>query len=520
MIYRFKFRVHGGRYPGKYSYNVAEGTTQLLDESFRPVAMAGEARYGLTIRAESTSVELLQPGARWNGASANKPVQVRTGHLLTSDGVSVEILDCPAVPQTGREVTQFLDLNLLAGATEVRPAPAPAPAASVTTAQENVPLATFAGQGVAIGATHAYEVPDKVVAPVTLEPATHTVPEAPSRFGIAPLPAGADPACDTDTEAVPEEMLSAIASPAAAAATDYETVHEPVRAIAPPPYGHPPEEEPVETPYSSTDTAPPAAATPDFSATRPARSFLPTEEPMRARENTLRRAAIIACTFVVLICGAHYVGKHFPVEFFEDQEDTTFVATISRPRPKAQKPAPAADARVPASVAEGQQAPSGTVAQLPVEPAPPPAPKAPTAEDLKAFTEAIDAGDMTVVVRMIDNERVSPDFALDPLGRSPFLRAAASGRVTAMQYLLSKKVSTTASDYNGNNALMWAVINGHEKTVKFLLGLGLNPSAKRDDGKDSFTLAREYRQTGVVKILREEAKNNRQSDDRKPASRK
>jgi ankyrin repeat protein len=61
---------------------------------------------------------------------------------------------------------------------------------------------------------------------------------------------------------------------------------------------------------------------------------------------------------------------------------------------------------------------------------------------------------------------------------------------------------------------MWATINGHEKTVRFLLSLGLDPNTKREDGKESFQLAREYRQASVLKVLREHGK----ADSRAPAS--
>ncbi|MGZ3718528.1 MAG: ankyrin repeat domain-containing protein, partial [Bdellovibrionota bacterium] len=270
----------------------------------------------------------------------------------------------------------------------------------------------------------------------------------------------------------------------------------------------------IKTPEPAPALAPEPAPTvaPEPAPRAAPRPLAPSEDPMRKREHTLKKAAMVGAAFSIGIVLANMVAQRYQFDVFEDNTEPFYprVAAV-RPHHNVAPPQEAAPARI---TEPSQRTPASTVLPLPVVAE---TPKGPSPMDLRAFAQAIEEGKLAEVTRLVDSGVVSADFALDDLGRSPFLRAAAAGRITVMQYLISKKVAVAAADYNGNTALMWATINGHEKTVKFLLSIGADPKIKREDGKNSLQLAQQYRQPLVLKLLKSVAAAPAPSA-RKPAS--
>jgi Ankyrin repeats (3 copies) len=466
MIYRLKFRVHGGSHAGKFVYNVRNGATLYLNESFRPSGGGPElAHYCVMVRNGSSTIAVLKAGATWNNQSGGKsPSPLRAGNLLSANGIVVEVLECPAtVVADDREVTKFLDLEAL-----------------------ERQAAIAAGQSVAppLGGHFRDEGVEIVTDQVRMTPSPHytvghaSAPYEPTeaRRPVAATPVPFHPEASTDA---PDRIVVPLSLDPAPAKVD------------------------------EIKPASPRVDAPKFTP-------IPNVDPMKARETTLKRAAAVAVTFAILIYGANRAAQNYQLfELPDDESNNNFSVTLHAVKRPAVLAAPVAQGRVPAS--NTPQA----VLPLPMQPEPPPGPKKPSPEQIKELTQAIEDGKLPLVIHFVDSG-ISPDFALDELGRSPFVRAAAAGRVTVMQYLLTKNVTVTATDFTGTNALMWATINGHEKTVRFLLSLGLDPATKRDDGKDCFRLARDYRQNGVLNALKQyaKAKPTKSADDRKPASRK
>jgi Ankyrin repeats (3 copies) len=190
------------------------------------------------------------------------------------------------------------------------------------------------------------------------------------------------------------------------------------------------------------------------------------------------------------------------------------------PQPLAAAPANPATAVRPPVTSQPAASPANPVVVQPVPIQGRVEPKKVSAAALGAFLKALEEGNLEIVQSSVEREGLSQDFSLDELGRTPFVRAAAFGRLTIMKYLLSKKADLNALDFAGNNALMWAAINGHGKTVEYLLQAGLDPKWRRDDGADALKLAHEYRQKQIEQLLRKVAGGKSAKGDRKPASKK
>lgn len=278
------------------------------------------------------------------------------------------------------------------------------------------------------------------------------------------------------------------------------------REPSPPPFVLP-------SPHASSASAAPASPQPT--------SFDPQQ---RFRRNTFAQAAGLAVGFAFLIFVANRVADRYQFDLFGDQElqIPVVIRKHHRDADVAQPQRPLLD-RGPASINEtaGTATPTEhlpAVRMTGAKDEPAAQGKLADAQKTRELFQAIENDDLVSVHHLIENENLNPDFTLDELGRPPFLRAAAGGHVGILQYLLLKKVAITAVDYSGNNALMWAAINGHEKTARFLMGLGLDPTAKRDDGKNSFILARENRQIAIIKTLSQFL--SRERAERRPASRR
>jgi hypothetical protein len=124
------------------------------------------------------------------------------------------------------------------------------------------------------------------------------------------------------------------------------------------------------------------------------------------------------------------------------------------------------------------------------------------------FFSAIKMGNLEVVKSLIDRKQVDPDFTLDK-GSTPLIVASASGRIKVVDYLLRRRVNINAQDPHGTTALMWAVFKGHRDVAKFLISKGADTKVIRDDGDTAMDIARKWRQTEIVAIL----KNASNQDD-------
>jgi hypothetical protein len=372
VVHRIKFRIHGGQQPGKFVYNVPGEATLFLNPVFRPVRAAEAPSYSLRSSNGQTKITFHQ-SAGWNGKPATAGTyEVRAGHILTTNGITVEILECPELAASrDRENTQFLDLSALA--------------------VEN----------------------------------------------------------SAQIESAPD-FLSTVTPP----------VSEPV---AEPP--------------------------------------LVFRQPLAARKENFKRAALIASAFVGGMILANQLAQRFTFDI-DAPEPIVNIVQVTRPR---------ATRVTPVAVMIAQPGPE--VSQSPpleVYRAPASVPEVATVDEQrgaelaalgKELMNAVEEGNLKKVQNLIDQGGVSPDLTLDDLGRSPFVRAAAAGRVSIMQFLLTKKVAPNAIDFNGNNALMWSAINGHEKTAAYLLTVGIDPAAERHDGSTALKLAKQYRQKAIEGLL-------------------
>ncbi|MFL5814794.1 MAG: ankyrin repeat domain-containing protein [Bdellovibrionia bacterium] len=118
------------------------------------------------------------------------------------------------------------------------------------------------------------------------------------------------------------------------------------------------------------------------------------------------------------------------------------------------------------------------------------------------FFSAIKMGNLEVVKSLIDRKQVDPDFTLDK-GSTPLIVASASGRIKVVDYLLRRRVNINAQDPHGTTALMWAVFKGHRDVAKFLISKGADTKVIRDDGDTAMDIARKWRQTEIVALLKE-----------------
>jgi hypothetical protein len=449
MIYRIKFRIHGGQNPGKFVYNLPAGAELHLSSYFRPVTEIEPSVYSLQVREGRTLITLKDRKASWNGKQASADIfEIRPGHIMTITGITVEILDCPEVKSKNREETQFLDLKALMSP--------PVEAAHLKASQ------ALSEQ------------------PVQMEPVV------PAQFQMDQDP--------PDRVVLPISLIR-------------------------------PEEPERKKPEI-------------FIAKAPAKKLEPEDgdEHIKQRKRNLQKAGAVACFFVLSIFVANQVARRYFILFDEDDFGPVAAQVAELPK-RASAPVPEPESSPSRGLASVEAQPVIPLAEMesPVTtsekpsdlaqaaPASPVAESDPVASSAVAGAEkelmgAIEEGNLKKVTKLIEEQGVSADFTLDELGRSPFLRAAANGRVSIMQYLLTKNVAGHA-DYHGNDALMWASINGHEKTAAFLLSKGFRPDAKREDGKTALTLARNYHQAPIEKLFMA-AKISRGSNSRTPASKK
>ena len=88
------------------------------------------------------------------------------------------------------------------------------------------------------------------------------------------------------------------------------------------------------------------------------------------------------------------------------------------------------------------------------------------------------------------------------LGRTPLLYAAAAGNKELFELLLKDdKVDANVAEEDGWTTIHWASRNGWAEYVKVLIGRGLDPNVKDDDGRTPLDLARLNNITNVIQEL-------------------
>ncbi len=135
------------------------------------------------------------------------------------------------------------------------------------------------------------------------------------------------------------------------------------------------------------------------------------------------------------------------------------------------------------------------------------------------FFSAIKAGNLEVVKSLIDRKQVDADFTLDK-GNTPLIVAAANGRLKVVEDLLRRRVSTNAQDPHGTTALMWAVFKGHRDVAKFLVSKGADTKVIRDDGDTAMDIARKWRRTEIVALLKDASQDDNVTSKKSRSSHK
>jgi len=101
------------------------------------------------------------------------------------------------------------------------------------------------------------------------------------------------------------------------------------------------------------------------------------------------------------------------------------------------------------------------------------------------------------------NIKDSPDLIneKDKLGNTPLLKAAASGHLVAVKFLIANSADVNARDKLSRNALHVASENGHKSVVEFLLSQGVDVNSKDLGEATPLILAVEKGFKSVVRVL-------------------
>jgi hypothetical protein len=152
-----------------------------------------------------------------------------------------------------------------------------------------------------------------------------------------------------------------------------------------------------------------------------------------------------------------------------------------------------------------QAEPVEPVAEVPVQPSPPPAEAKPVAETTKPTTppKAVSAKKGADPARGINSEPPSakvPDISIH--------RAAFDGNIEAVKQYLAAGTDVNAKDEGRGNAtpLHLATVSGHKEIVALLIAEGADVNAKIEAGKlkgqTPLDLAVKYKQTEIADLLR------------------
>lgn len=431
-------------------------------------------------------------------------VVIRTGHLLSVHSNTIEILECPESPADDvEEVTKFIDLRTFdleqkkghsKRSFEVKEAPGVVPKAiEKITKSSKISKRAQVGSAASHSSTSvpiSFNKP--TIAPAEMHGEIERFPNPESNFepvesaSLLPKPVG-------ELDISPKVQVEGPSSKPA--------LNEPK----------------LNSPFDSIR----AIASDEMQKPRQIQKPTDDESNLKIRNRTFKKVAAVAVLGVSLSFVANQLAKSYLIFDFDSGEDLAIPIVVNKSL-KRQNPKQVAITNT-GNEGNGNSVEGGRGLASSDAPAPVTAPQVPLENSNKVAKQrelmnAIEEGKLDEVAKLLGEDGMSIDFTLDEIGRTPLVRAAAAGRLSVLQYLLSKKSSLTAVDYNGNNALMWATINGHEQTVTYLVKLGFDLEAKREDGKTVFGLAKLYHQTGIERILRAANRSKGSFSQRTPAS--
>lgn len=123
---------------------------------------------------------------------------------------------------------------------------------------------------------------------------------------------------------------------------------------------------------------------------------------------------------------------------------------------------------------------------------------------LAAETGAATVEETDEIQRLKSVVKDSPDLinAMDQDGRTPLLKAAASGYLAVVKYLIANGADINAKDRSlGRNALHWAAGSGHKSVVEFLLSQGVDVNSRDRYGATPLLLAVDKGFKSIVQVL-------------------
>ena len=211
----------------------------------------------------------------------------------------------------------------------------------------------------------------------------------------------------------------------------------------------------------------------------------------------------------IAMLGSGAVGLVAGAFFFFNHTSSVVEAPVVTPPVTTTETFPAVAAEVPAApvapVANDKPAtrePASSVAAVAavVETRPDPKTSGAYGDGKVELMAAIERNDVEKVKTLV-NSGVSADFTLDSLGRTPLIQAAASGRRNIANFLLSKRANLNATDFAGNSALMWSIMNKQKNTARYLLEAGADTTLKREDGETAVTLAKKSGDRSLAKAV-------------------
>ena len=123
----------------------------------------------------------------------------------------------------------------------------------------------------------------------------------------------------------------------------------------------------------------------------------------------------------------------------------------------------------------------------------------------KSINEALDYSEIQFLEKIglkISDERL---YKKDSFGLTPFLRAAISGKIDIIYYLMDESEYFYVNDitYNGMSALMLASKTGHLDVVELLMENGAYPELISDENKTALMYAEENNHKEIAAILKE-----------------
>jgi ankyrin repeat protein len=116
-------------------------------------------------------------------------------------------------------------------------------------------------------------------------------------------------------------------------------------------------------------------------------------------------------------------------------------------------------------------------------------------------------GEEEVEVFLLE-DHANVDFIDEEDGSTLLHRSAGEGRITTVQYLLSRETDINCKDKDGFTPLHCTVEEEQEEMVQLLLTQGADTSAKNQDGDTPLDVARILGHEQIITILSEKNKDS------------